>query len=350
MSFRSFTAVSVLLLITLLPGCGRKTALVPPQKLVPVTITDLRYVLDENGVRLMWSYPTKMENGDELQLVENFEIYRSFIPEKDFCQGCPVHYEEPIEIDGGRLPASGESREASYTEGYLQSGYRYFYKVRSRAGWWYPSGDSNVVSFVWSVVPEVPHGLQIEAADRSLSLSWEPVTENVEEKPLEHPVRYQVYRKRGDSDFVALGKPVKEAKFIDTGLQNERLYSYKVRALVTYDDTEQVGGASEEVSGVPRDLSAPPQPQHLVVVEIQKGVKLAWQAVEGYDLAGYRIYRREKGSAAVQLVAEVGPEENQYIDKSITTGRIWFYSVTSFDTAQPENESLPSEEGVIDLQ
>ncbi len=90
MSYRSFTAVTVIVLITLLSGCGRKTALVAPQKLVPVRINDLQYVLDENGVTLKWSYPTKMENGDELQAIESFEIYRGAIPEEEFCQGCPV--------------------------------------------------------------------------------------------------------------------------------------------------------------------------------------------------------------------------------------------------------------------
>ena len=350
MSYRSFTAVTVFLLITLLFGCGRKTALVPPQKLVPVAINDLRYVLDENGVTLKWSYPAEMENGDELQAIESFEVQRAVIPVDEFCEGCPVQYEEPVEIDGGRLPASGDTRTAAYTEGYLQSGYRYLYKVRARAGWWYPSGDSNVVSFVWTVLPKIPQGLQLEPGDRTITLIWEPVKENIEGKPLEDSARYQVYRKSGNEDFAALGEPVQEAKVIDAGLVNGRLYFYKVRALVTYADTLQAGGDSQVVSGEPRDLTPPPQPQHLVAVEIPVGIKLAWQAVGTDDLEGYRIYRREEGSVAPELLREVGPDQNQYVDQSMTAGRKWFYSVTSIDTAQPVNESLPAEEAVIDLQ
>jgi hypothetical protein len=350
MSYRSFTAVSVILFITLLSGCGRKTALVPPQKLVPVSISDLHYTLDEYGVTLKWSYPTKMENGDVLQAIESFEIYRAVIPEEEYCQGCPVQFEEPVEIDGGRLPASGDGITAAYTEGHLQYGYRYLYKVRSRAGWRYPSGDSNIVSFARGIPPKAPQGSRIEAGDRSLVLSWDPVTENIMEKPLEHSVLYQVYRRSGKEDFAALGEPVQEPGFVDAGLINAAHYSYKIRAMVAYGDTLQAGGASQEVSGVPRDLNPPPQPQNMVAVVIPAGVKLVWQAVAGDDLAGYRIYRRDEETAVSRLIAEVGPDQNQYIDQTMGDGRKLFYTVTSFDTAQPVNESLPAEEGVIDLR
>jgi hypothetical protein len=350
MSYRSFTAVSVIVLLTLLSGCGKKTPLVPPQKLVPERINDLRYFLDEQGVTLKWSYPTKMENGDALKAIESFEIYRAVIPQEEFCRGCPVLFEEPVEIDGGYLPASGDIRTAAYTEENLQNGNVYFFKVRSRAGWWYPSGDSNVVSFVRGLAPKAPQGLRVEAGDRSLAISWNQVTENIEGKPLENSALYQIYRRSGNEVYSPLGKPLQEPKFIDAGLLNEVMYTYKVRALVAYGDTLQTGAASQEVSGVPRDLTPPPQPQHLMAVAISDGVKLVWQAVAVDDLNGYRIYRREEKTDGPLLIAEVGPEQNQYIDRSIKHGRKLFYTVTAFDRAQPVNESLPVAEVIVDLR
>jgi len=350
MSYRRITALTALLLILLLSGCGKKTALIPPQKLVPVIINDLRYILDESGVTLKWSYPTKMENGDELGVIETFQIYRAAVPESEFCQGCPVQFEEPVEIDGGRLPASGDIRTASYSEGYLQNGYHYLYKVRSRAGWWYPSSDSNIVSFVWSVPPRVPGGLQLVPGDRTVTLTWHPVLENLEGDLLGQKPVYQVYRKHGNEEFIPLGEPVREPGFTDSGLANERLYSYRVRAVLVNDETVQAGGASQVVSGVPRDLMPPPPPENLVAVAIPAGIKLVWQMVTGEDLAGYRIYRRAMDAAVPELAAEVGPAENQYIDQSMLTGKRWFYTVTSIDTAQQANESLPSAEAVIDLR
>jgi hypothetical protein len=101
-------------------GCGRKTDLVLPQSLVPVAIKDLRYSLDENGVTLQWSYPYKMETGDELTEIDSFEIFRAAMPDDDYCDGCPVRYDKPIIIDGDVLPDSGRKKTARYTEGNLQ--------------------------------------------------------------------------------------------------------------------------------------------------------------------------------------------------------------------------------------
>lgn len=343
-------ALVLLLASALLPGCGRKTALIPPQQLVPVAINDLRHTLDENGVTLKWTYPAKMENGDELSAIESFEILRAKIPADQFCDGCPVQFEEPVEIDGGYLPASGESRTAEYSEGHLQEGYHYLYKVRSRAGWWYPSSDSNVISFTWRVPPKAPRGLQVESGDRTLTLSWEPVRENMEGDPLGATPRYRVYRKKGEAQFIELDEYVQEPEFIDSGLENEQAYFYKVRAFVQLAETLLAGEASQVLSGVPRDLTPPPPVQNLVAIATPAGVKLAWQSVTGGDLAGYRIYRREEHAKKPELVAEVGIDQNQYVDQNENSGRKWFYSVTSFDKAEPENESMPATEAVVDLQ
>lgn len=150
-SCRNLTLITILLILALMPGCGRKTALIPPQKMVPVAISDLRYFLDENGVRLEWTYPVKMENGVELLAIENFEVFRAEIPEEEYCDGCPVRFGKQVLVDGGVLPAKGESRKATFIESDLQNGYRYLYKVRSRAGQWYPSSDSNLISFTWKL-------------------------------------------------------------------------------------------------------------------------------------------------------------------------------------------------------
>jgi hypothetical protein len=333
-----------------MPGCGKKSALIPPQQLVPLAINDLRYFLDENGVNLRWTYPAEMKSGEELQAIESFELLRAEIPEKDYCQGCPVRFEKQVQIDGGPLPQSGESKTAAYMDAEMRDGYRYFYKVRSRAGWWFPSSDSNIIAFTWRLPPRAPDGLQIASGDSKLTLSWEAVKEDVVGRPLGQVPVYQVYRKSGDDQFVILGKPVQGLKFIDTGLNNGMLYEYRVRALVTYGETRQAGGASPEISGIPRDLTPPPQPENLIVVATPAGVKLAWQAVLSDDIVGYRIYRREGNSQVAELIAEVGEDQNQYVDQHIPDGGKWFYTVSSFDKAQPPNESLRAAETAVSHQ
>ncbi len=37
-------------------GCGYKNLPVPPESVVPVAVQDLRYVVDDKGVKLSWTF------------------------------------------------------------------------------------------------------------------------------------------------------------------------------------------------------------------------------------------------------------------------------------------------------
>ena len=346
---RSLAGVVLLLAAVFFLGCGRKTALIPPQQLVPVAISDLRYELAGDRVILTWTSPVKMESGETLHGIETFEILRADIPAEDYCEGCPVRFDRLVTLDGMSLPADSESQTVSYEETDLRAGYRYLYKVRSRAGWWYPSRDSNEVSFVWRLPPMAPGNLQLAAGDRQLTLSWEPVTDDIAGKPLETVPLYQVYRKSGGADYVTLGEPVHGVKFIDTGLKNEIPYTYRVQAVVAHADFQQRSNFSREAEGLPKDVQPPDRPGSPVAVTTPEGIKLVWQAVANDDLAGYRIYRRAGGASGPELIGEVGVGRNQYIDRDITSGTTWFYSVSAFDRMQPPNESPLSQETAVDF-
>ncbi len=347
---RSVAAVCIALLFIGLAGCGRKTDLVLPQSLVPVTIKDLRYTLDENGVTLQWSYPRKMETGDELAEIDSFEVFRAAMPTGDYCEGCPVRFDEPIIIDGDVLPKSGRKKIASYAESSLQVGYRYIYKVRSRAQWWYPSRDSNPVSFVWLSPPPAVEDLQIKVGDRAITLKWQPVDRATDGSILAEEPVYQVYRSSDNEKYDPLDQPVADNSFADVGVENNKRYFYRVRTMRRTGDMLQASALSDIVSGAPSDLTPPVAVQHLVVVRVPAGIKLAWQAVPDADLAGYRIYRRDQGAQEPDFIGEVPGSQNQFIDQQPVAAKRWYYSVTAFDAAFPANESTASMEAVMQQQ
>ena len=347
---RSVAAVCMALLFIGLVGCGRKTDLVLPQSLVPVAIKDLRYGLDENGVTLQWSYPRKMESGDEIAEIDSFEVFRAAMPAGDYCEGCPVRFDGPIVIDGAVLPESGRKKIASYAEGGLQVGYRYIYKVRSRAQWWYPSRDSNPVSFVWLSPPPPVEDLQIKVGDRAITLKWQPVDRAADGSILAEEPVYQIYRSLDNDKYDPLDQPVADNSFADVRVENSKRYFYRVRTLRRTGDMLQGGALSDIVSGVPGDLTPPAPVQHLVAVRVPGGIKLAWQAVPDVDLAGYRIYRWDQDAQEPDLIGEVESSQNQFIDRQPVAAKRWYYSVSSFDTASPANESSPSMEAFMQQQ
>jgi fibronectin type 3 domain-containing protein len=59
------------------------------------------------------------------------------------------------------------------------------------------------------------------------------------------------------------------------------------------------------------------------------------------DLAGYNVYRREKGEAAVKMNAEL-VKTPAYRDVQVAAGKKYFYAVSAVDVRG--NESAQSEE------
>lgn len=342
----------ILPLVLFAAGCGTKTRPVPPQTVAPVPIDDLRFSLSEKGATLVWSYPQKTITGDSLTRITNFELFRAVIPEDEYCPGCPPPFGPPIEIAGGLLPEDGGGRTVQYAETLLRPRHRYFFKVRARTGWWSVGRDSNPVSFVWDTPAQAPADLAIEIGDRVLSLTWKEPEFLLDGTAITGPLVYQVFRSKQspagtaaeiDELFASLGAPVPEARFVDDTVANGERYFYLVRCLRTYEGVLLAGLPSAIVSGTPRDMTPPVPPRNLVAVRTPAGVKLFWEEVREKDLAGYRIYRRDRSpSSKPVLLGVVTATSTTFVDREPPEGEAVAYFVTAFDTAEPANESLSS--------
>lgn len=336
--------MALLLLLPLFWGCGVKTNPVPPQQVVPRPISDLRYSLNEKGLVLQWSYPDRTMGGGKLGEVVSFEVFRAVVAEDSYCPTCPVPYGEPLLVPGGILPDKGR-REASYESSLLRPGHRYFFKVRSRTGWWSASPDSNVVSFVWQIPPQAPEGLSAEARDGAVVLRWQPVAVLIDGSPAPAGIAYQVSRSRGGSGFEAVGDPVTALEYSDSGLENGKKYFYRVQAILGQEGSTVSGGSTAELAVTPVDRTPPAMPRQVTAVRVAEGVRVFWQAPSDNDLAGYRIYRRAEGEARATLVGEVNVPYTLFVDARVPArGDEWAYAVTAVDGAQPANESKASAE------
>ena len=336
-------ALIVLVFLVALGGCGFKDKPVPPSRVVPQVVTDLRYQLGENGAILNWTYPRKTVSGDVITEIASFVLYRADVPVESYCKTCPIPFTEPIPLPGGALPPGG-AKTATYAASGLRPGTLYFFKIRSKTGWWTESQDSNVVSFLWQVPPMVPEGLTALSGDGRNTLKWQPATRLQDGTPMIAAVRYQIYRGAGDGAPVAIAAPVATAAYIDTGLENGKTYAYQVQAINTYEQGTVSGGLSAPVTATPVDRTAPPVPQGVQDIRTDVGIKIFWEHVEAADLAGYRVYRRVEGENKTTLVGEVKLPYNLFIDTKAPPKAVLFYSVSSIDTQEPANESAKSSE------
>lgn len=332
----------VLAFLAALTGCGYKTNPVPPAQVIPRAITDLRVHLDERGATLSWTYPRTSVTGRDLSDIEGFLLFHAEIPMDSYCKSCPVPYQEPIEVGGGGVPAE-ESRTAVYEMTGLRPGNLYFFKVRSRAGWWNDSPDSNEVSFLWQTPPLAPEGLSATSGDARATLAWNPVNRLSDNSSLGVPVQYQIYRGVDGGRPDKLGAPVSGESFTDSTAENGRTYAYQVQAIAVYPQGAVAGALSGEVSAAPVDSTPPLPPARVEGVRTESGVKIFWEQFEAPDLAGYRVYRRVEGEAKATLAGTVFLPHTLFNDTQ-APGITLFYSVSSIDLHVPANESAPSNE------
>ncbi len=340
----SFTAA---VFVVFFGGCGYKDKPLPPQQVVPREITDLRYQLTDKGVSLAWSYPIQTITGGDIDEIASFDVYRAVVPAEDYCDSCPVPFARPVNIPGGAVPDEGR-KTATYESTLLRPGNMYFFKVRSTAGWWAHSDDSNIVKFLWDMPAKGPVNLQAQVGDSIISLNWQPVTSHRDGSALSEQVRYQVYRSMGGGEFQPLGEPLSDTNFVDTTAVNGRKYFYKVQSLSVYEQATVGGGESEIITATAIDRTPPAHPVGIRGVRTMTAIKIFWEPVEEKDLKAYRVYRRQAEDKNATMVGEINAPYVVFTDHTPPEKSVQvFYSVSSIDSMDPANESVRSPEVMI---
>jgi len=343
---RAVVLVAAILALLFVGGCGFKDKPVPPQHVVPQPVLDLQVELDEKGATLTWTYPKKTVTGGDIEEIDEFKLYRAEVPAGSFCPTCPIPYDAPIAVPGGLLPP-GAGRTATYEVRGLRPDNFYFFKVRSKTGWWTESQDSNQVSFFWQTPPATPEGVSATGGDGKNVVQWQPVDRRSDATPAAGTVRYQVYRGVDGGAVAKIGEPVVAATYTDTTVENGRVYAYRVQAVSTYAQGTVRSDLSETVEARPVDRTGPPVPGRVEGLRTEVGVKIFWDHVAAEDLAGYRVYRRTGGESKPTLVGDVNLPHNMFVDAK-APGVPLFYSVSGIDTRSPANESARSTEIRVD--
>lgn len=230
-------------------GCGKTGPLLPPEALVPATITNLH--LEQKGAQFLvsWPRPSTEVGGRSLKDLAGFRLYkREVLPSGEDCEECPTAYRMVKSVDleyPEGIALAGN--KYIFTDDDVAEGKTYRYKVLSYKKDGSISRPSNKAGRK-KVAPPVPPVIKSSSSLDSVALTWTgavpPAIGRIE--------GYNIYRKRkGETVYLYSlnSAPVKQSTFEDKQLEWGSRYDYVVRSVATVDGGTVESVPSNEVNG-----------------------------------------------------------------------------------------------------
>lgn len=328
----------------------------PPSLDLPKPPQDLRTTRKGNRVTLTWTMPNSTTDRQTIRSVGPTLICRSQASEMAEC-GTPVGQTAPAAVAPNNSAAKSKNM-ASFTDqlpsaldensslGFVT----YAVEVENRNG--RGAGLSNLVRVVLAPTLPPPGNFQAHVTREGVVLSWSKISPP-EHAPAVVQFMVRVHRQEeGSPQQTIIGEVgiEGEPKLTDADIEWEKTYDYRGETVTVVrepngSEVQVEGEDTPELKVLTRDVFPPTVPSGLQAVYSGPGqqpfVDLVWAPVTDPDLAGYNVYRNEQGTEPAKLNSEP-VKMPAYRDTGISSGKRYFYSVTSVDVRG--NESAKSEE------
>jgi hypothetical protein len=362
-------------------GCASIGPPRPPSLELPKPPSDLRASRKGDRVTLTWSVPERTTDRQSVRYLGKTSICRGLDAGLKQCDDPVGNVAPPPDFAEGRKSATprliatyADHLKGEFEEQHPTGFATYAVEALNAAG--RGAGLSNRVSV--PLVPTLPPfaGFAAETTAKGVVVSWRCPPAAGRRTNIKY--LFRIYRRpdsvanetkisdveatqcaEGPIGLVPLTgasgiAPSTEDKittsFLDQAFEWEKTYSYRgtvvsVVELAGKPPVEVEGNDTPEVKVFAHDIFPPAVPSELQAVYSGPGQKpfidLIWAPVTDADLAGYNVYRHEKGTELVKLNTEL-VKSPAFRDVQVSAGKIYFYLVVAVD--QRGNESGRSEE------
>jgi hypothetical protein len=342
-------------------ACGKVGAPAPPESRLPTPVEDLEGFVRPGAIELTWTTPRRRVDGTPLRVLAHARVYRfetsgTAEPRAALLLGGRVNgYEEVARIDLRRPEAAAPGvviegprvRFADVRD--IAPGRRYTYVVLTQDADGRLSAPSARRTLAYVPAPAAPAGVEARAGEQRVDLRWQPPTRLLDGSPLTGELSYEVLRALGPDAAPTLvtPEPLRQTEFTDRGLENDRTYAYRVRAIRSERGTLVRGEPSERIAATPRDMTPPAPPRDLVAVPAGRDVRLAWTASPDPDVAAHIVYRAAEGAEFIR-VGSVAMPATTFVDRAVPPGS-YRYAVSAVDVGVQPNESARAPEAAVRL-
>jgi len=342
-----------------LAACGKKGAIVPPERRIPLPPSEMRATVDDRVIVVQFLAPSNRVDNSRLRDLTLMRLFRR----EEVSDGAlkpamrsgerVVGYNEIARIVLAAPPppnvqVSGATIVVRDEKG-LSLGKRYAYAATAEDSSGRISAPSAPLAVTFLAAPASPPGLVAQAGDKQVSLHWDAPTTLIDGAPASGELRYMILRGAGESELAPITPaPIAATTYTDTAVSNETTYRYAVKGIRVEPAGSASGPASESVAATPINTRPPSAPTRLVAIPASNSVRLAWNASTDAEVAEYAIYRAE-GTGPFIRVATAPAITTIYTDRDVQSGRSYRYAVTGLSRAKHQNESSRSNEVTVTL-
>jgi len=337
----------------LMAGCARIADPKPPEHRVPEAVRDLEARMIGDEVVLVFSIPERNTDGSQARNIRSLEIFRiteksetelraSFtdladLPEKSFLDRATRVFSIPAarfpEYTRGKVFSVRDSPPTTPGSSIYSLRFRYaavFVNEKNQAA---GLGRQAIVQPM--VLPPVPEGLTATVTENEILVAWTPAPGSAY-ATLPYRVAYNVYRSETPDDFSdvpANSVPFSVAEYGDRDFQFDKNYYYAVSVVAALNPPAE-SARSEILKVEARDIFPPAPPGNFTAVAEDGKVTLFWTPSPSEDVAGYRIFRKNRGEN--RGVYDRPPHEGlitgiSYRDESMEPGVDYVYEIQAID-------------------
>lgn len=330
----------------LLSSCGYPGIPRKPSLNLPLPPDDLQAIRKSDKVYLSWTIPTHTVDHLFVHHLGATRVCRTLGPAMTECK-TPVGEVPPSEgttvISKNKKPTSPK-RTAEFidtipAEPWSHAFDEFSYGVEAMNKRGRSAGLSNLAHVAAAPTLPAPADLRAEVTAQGAVLTWK-----AEQPPRQIgglSFKYRVYRREGTNSEDTLGgeSPLGRPTLLDHTIEWEKVYSYRVNVVTVIAPPEKPesqveGDDSPAVQVFTHDIFPPAVPTGLQAVFSGVGqqpfVDLVWRPDTDADLAGYNIYRNEKGVPPEKINSEP-VKTPSYRDTSVASGKTYYYSVSAVD-------------------
>jgi hypothetical protein len=333
----------ILIVSSLLTGCGYKTSPRPATATIPGEVGLVEALGYPDKVILKWQVPLSNTDGSLLTDISGFKLYRTAQKIGEECENCEEKKSVYANVDfQNPTNAVIEKGEVVYTDKAVVPGNVYSYSVSAYNLKGREGRPSQVVNVVFDKTPPAPEGLRADVEPGGITLEWTMPPHAAGIK------NYRIYRGTTDKPNemkVIGGTKWDETSFVDKEVEKEKTYYYIVRSLKINRGVSLESEPSPLVKVfVPAVQCKPPESVH--VESYGNAIRVWWDEVKIPNAeTRYNIFRSEAGKLYVKINSEP-LKDTSFNDSNVRNGLTYRYAVTAFPEGRPAEESrrTPSEE------